>query len=163
MIKQIGSYTEISPSGQGLHTFIKGKLPGGGIREGKMEIYDTARFFTVTGDKLPGTPRDIKDGDEIAVPRNLIEYTKKEKQVERKDKETEKKEKVDVLHTDHFPMIPQVCIKHGGLKGSPVATRRFIYVWKKGPEQGYVNQVFKNVFFWFSIRPNIIKIDFNLS
>ena len=65
LIKKIGSYTEISPSGQGLHTFIKGKLPGGGIREGKMEIYDTARFFTVTGDKLPGTPRDIKDGDEI--------------------------------------------------------------------------------------------------
>jgi putative DNA primase/helicase len=65
LIKQIGSYTEISPSGQGLHTFIKGKLPGGGIREGKIEIYDTKRFFTVTGDKLPGTPINIKDGDEI--------------------------------------------------------------------------------------------------
>ena len=61
LIHQIGSYTEISPSGKGLHTIIKGQLPEGGIREGKLEIYDTGRFFTVTGNHLPDTPSEIMD------------------------------------------------------------------------------------------------------
>ncbi|MBU2431109.1 MAG: hypothetical protein KKH99_10480, partial [Proteobacteria bacterium] len=65
LINQIGSYTEISPSGNGLHTIIKGKLPDGGIREGKIEIYDTGRFFTVTGNQFPDTPDEIMDRCDI--------------------------------------------------------------------------------------------------
>ena len=66
LINQIGSYTEISPSGKGLHTIIKGQLPEAGIREGEFEIYDTGRFFTVTGNHLSSTPTTIKDySDEL--------------------------------------------------------------------------------------------------
>lgn len=42
------SYTEISPSGTGLHTIIKGKLLGGGIKTKHVEVYDRLRYFTVT-------------------------------------------------------------------------------------------------------------------
>jgi putative DNA primase/helicase len=47
------SYAEISPSGQGIKIWAKGKLPGGGVAfpldDGRVEIYDRARYFTVTG------------------------------------------------------------------------------------------------------------------
>lgn len=51
IIKDFDSYTEISPSKTGLKIFIKGKLPGGGIKTKHVEIYHKLRFFTVTGDR----------------------------------------------------------------------------------------------------------------
>lgn len=48
--KKMSSYTEISPSGSGLHIIVKAKLPPGGNRKGNIELYDHSRFFCVTGD-----------------------------------------------------------------------------------------------------------------
>lgn len=59
IIQQIASYTEISPSGTGVHILIKGKLPAGGNRKGKIEMYDQGRYFTMTGQHLPQTPLTI--------------------------------------------------------------------------------------------------------
>jgi len=59
IIKEIGSYTEISPSGKGLHIILAGKLPGEGKRVGNIEVYDKLRFFTITGNRLSGTPSEI--------------------------------------------------------------------------------------------------------
>lgn len=56
------SYTEISPSGSGIHILVKGKLSGGGHRKKGIEIYDRKRFFTMTGNQLTGTPAIIADG-----------------------------------------------------------------------------------------------------
>ena len=44
------SYTEISPSGTGIHIICKGTLPDGARRRGNVEMYQSGRFFTVTGD-----------------------------------------------------------------------------------------------------------------
>lgn len=52
------SYAELSPSGAGIRQFIRGNLPQGtrnnyhlpGMK--KLEIYDRARFMTVTGHRL---------------------------------------------------------------------------------------------------------------
>jgi putative DNA primase/helicase len=52
------SYTEITPSGRGLHIIIKGKLPGKGRKKGKFEVYSQGRFFTVTGNVLNGSNGD---------------------------------------------------------------------------------------------------------
>ncbi len=65
LVKKINSYTEISPSGEGLHIIIKGKLPAGGHRKGKVEVYDKGRFFTVTGNSLPDTTQEIINVDNI--------------------------------------------------------------------------------------------------
>lgn len=43
------SYTEVSPSGNGLHIIVKGKIPGSRRRKGNIEMYDSGRFFTMTG------------------------------------------------------------------------------------------------------------------
>src|SRR5204863_6783497 len=50
----IDSYTEISPSGCGVHVFALGSLPQVGRRAGQFEMYDCRRFVTVTGSALHG-------------------------------------------------------------------------------------------------------------
>jgi hypothetical protein len=53
---EFNSYSEISPSGHGLHIIVKAKLPGKGRRHGFIEIYDDARFFTMTGNVYSDAP-----------------------------------------------------------------------------------------------------------
>lgn len=48
-VKRFDSYTEISPSGTGLHIICKGSLPGKGIHHQFAEMYDSGRYFTITG------------------------------------------------------------------------------------------------------------------
>lgn len=61
VVKALNSYTELSPSRWGLHIIIKGKLPEGGHRKGRIEMYDQRRFFCMTGLQLPETPLTIAD------------------------------------------------------------------------------------------------------
>jgi putative DNA primase/helicase len=62
IVNALNSYTELSPSGTGLHIFVRGKspfssgkmcsLPEYGAEGGKdaaIEIYDTGKYFCVTG------------------------------------------------------------------------------------------------------------------
>lgn len=48
-----GAYVESSPSGMGLRAFFRGRLPAPGKQraygDGKIELYDTGRYLTVTG------------------------------------------------------------------------------------------------------------------
>lgn len=58
LVKRLDTYAELSPSGTGVHVICKGSLSGAG--RGKwngldLEVYDTARYFTVTGRKLGDT------------------------------------------------------------------------------------------------------------
>jgi putative DNA primase/helicase len=61
IIRQMQGYTEISPSGRGVHIIVKGNLPGAGRRTDKTEIYDKARYFTITGDLLNGSTAKIEN------------------------------------------------------------------------------------------------------
>ena len=58
-IRTFHSYTEVSPSGSGLHIICRGKLPGPGIHRKKIEMYDSGRFFTVTGKQF--SPDSLAD------------------------------------------------------------------------------------------------------
>ena len=64
IIDQLDSYTEISPSGKGVHVIAKGKLPDGWRKNGNVEIYDTGRYFTITGNLLDGSSKTITDRSE---------------------------------------------------------------------------------------------------
>ena len=59
------TYTEVSPSGQGLKIWSKGRLPTNlaGVRlgDGQIEMYDRSRYFTVTGQVFRGAPLEIED------------------------------------------------------------------------------------------------------
>ncbi|MDC3320505.1 DUF5906 domain-containing protein [Luminiphilus sp.] len=48
-VSNIGSYTELSPSGTGLHIILRGHLSKAGSRKGPVEIYEKGRYFTFTG------------------------------------------------------------------------------------------------------------------
>lgn len=61
IIETLDSYTEISPSGSGLHVLIKGQIPGSRNRTGHLEMYSRARYFTVTGKPLDGFPNSIEE------------------------------------------------------------------------------------------------------
>lgn len=58
------SYTEISPSGTGLHIFYHGAMPSKGNKNSTtgVEMYSTGRYFTMTGQHLEGTLDEIIDG-----------------------------------------------------------------------------------------------------
>ena len=53
------SYSEISPSGEGIRILLYGKLPKKGRRRGNIECYDEGRHLTVTGNHIAGTPKVI--------------------------------------------------------------------------------------------------------
>jgi RecA-family ATPase len=63
-MKELNSYTEISPSGTGVHVLVRATLPGGRNRKGRFEAYDRNRYFTVTGKHLAGTPQTIEGRQE---------------------------------------------------------------------------------------------------
>ncbi len=50
IIGAVKSYTEVSPSGMGIHILCKGTLPGAGKKKSALglEMYDSGRYFTVT-------------------------------------------------------------------------------------------------------------------
>ncbi|MCI8387045.1 MAG: DNA primase [Clostridiales bacterium] len=48
-VDTLGSYTEMSTSGTGIHIICRGKLPAGGRRRGNVEMYEEGRFFVMTG------------------------------------------------------------------------------------------------------------------
>jgi len=56
IVDRLDSYTEVSPSGTGVHVLVEGELPPGRNRRGDVEMYDRDRFLTVTGAHLPETP-----------------------------------------------------------------------------------------------------------
>ncbi len=56
VISRLDSYTEISPSGTGIHIIVKAKLPCRGRRNKQMEIYDSGRYFTITGQRRAPRP-----------------------------------------------------------------------------------------------------------
>jgi hypothetical protein len=49
------SWTEISPSGTGLHVFVHGRTAEA-LKAPQIEVYSTARYIAVTGHHWPGTP-----------------------------------------------------------------------------------------------------------
>jgi hypothetical protein len=67
IIALLDTYTEVSPSGEGVHLYAFGKLPGGARKKGHVEVYESGRYFTVTGHHVPGTPLAVEDrGDALA-------------------------------------------------------------------------------------------------
>lgn len=59
--RDLDSYTEVSPSGRGLRIFVRASLlPANGNRRGCFEVYDRARYVTVTGDHIAMMPRTIE-------------------------------------------------------------------------------------------------------
>ncbi len=74
ILDSLHSYSELSPSGTGIHALVRGVLSGGGRKrlvktkgahpEAGVEIYDRSRYFTVTGRRLPEYPAGLVERQE---------------------------------------------------------------------------------------------------
>jgi putative DNA primase/helicase len=72
IIKAFDSYTEISPSGKGVHIICRGQLPKGKKQtfidqdghKAHFGIYDTGRFFCMTGNTLDDAHLEIEERTE---------------------------------------------------------------------------------------------------
>ena len=65
IVDMLDSYTEVSPSGLGLHVIVRGAEQAQGRKkdhgDGKVEVYSWGRYFTWTGEHLEGTPTEINE------------------------------------------------------------------------------------------------------
>jgi len=66
IVELFGSWTEVSPSGKGIHIIARGVLQGGGRKakhfDGSVEVYDRLRYFTIRGCPVDDSPiRDAQD------------------------------------------------------------------------------------------------------
>jgi len=53
IVRYFDSYTELSPSGKGVHILVKGKAPAS-LKRPQIEMYSTERYLTVTGHVTTG-------------------------------------------------------------------------------------------------------------
>src|SRR5205823_6303562 len=78
-ITLLNTYTEVSPSGRGVKAlaFDDGMMPPWGRRRGAFEMYDSERFFTLTGNRVPSTPLSVEHrGPQLlAIHRELFGVT----------------------------------------------------------------------------------------
>lgn len=69
VVKRLNSYTEVSPSGSGLHILVRGTLPDGGRKRqyagGAVEVYDQGRYFTFTGRSWQDMPHSVEDRNAV--------------------------------------------------------------------------------------------------
>ncbi len=60
VVAELGTYTEVSPTGTGVKLFLSAAKPAGRcstpLGDGKAEMYDRGRFFCVTGQIWRGSP-----------------------------------------------------------------------------------------------------------
>jgi putative DNA primase/helicase len=87
IIFELDSYTEISPSENGVRIFLKATLPPGGRKKNNIEMYDNARYLTVTGCHRAGTPRTIEARQQAleALHRRVLEETKNERSAPKRE------------------------------------------------------------------------------
>lgn len=69
IVTALETYTEITPSGEGLRCFGLGTLPPSGRKKGDFECYEKLRFLTVTGRILDESKRELL---EITAPFAVI-------------------------------------------------------------------------------------------
>ena len=71
VLDTVETFAEVSPSGTGLHLFLLGFVPGDNRAdvpdaEGHIEMYDSGRYFTVTGATVDDAPDEVRQmNDEL--------------------------------------------------------------------------------------------------
>jgi hypothetical protein len=68
LLTQLDSYSEVSPSGTGVHVFVKGMLPEGSKNtndqmkdKNRVEVFTNKHHITITGNRLEEYPSTIED------------------------------------------------------------------------------------------------------
>lgn len=81
------TYMEVSLSGEGIHCIFKGKIPGKRRRKGDYEMYESGRFFALTGHTLNKKP-EIKSLNQEEMQKLYKHYLGSDKEILLPVKET---------------------------------------------------------------------------
>lgn len=76
LVAAFDSYTEVSPSGEGLHIIVRGAVASGRRHDG-IEVYDRDRYFTMTGNPYAGVVRPVEARQPV-LDRLIAEYLPRE-------------------------------------------------------------------------------------
>jgi hypothetical protein len=81
IVEACQSFTELSPSGKGLHIYVRGKTETFKSNDIGVEVFCGSQFFTVTGEQWPGTPERVNDisPQALAMLRGMVQAAKDEK------------------------------------------------------------------------------------
>lgn len=97
IIAKAATYTEVSPSGEGVHLFFHGKIPEGGNKNSTtgVEMYAFGRYFTMTGNRLSGAPLEVQQDDGVLswIHATYVKAPKKDKPAPQKKVSKERKPK----------------------------------------------------------------------
>lgn len=99
LLDRMNSYSEISPSGTGIHVFLRGMLPEGSKNtndqmkdKNRVEVFVNKHHITITGNQLKSYPATIEDRSEIiAAIYNEVLEVKASKNAEKKKSKITKK------------------------------------------------------------------------
>lgn len=80
IVDALNTYAEVSPSGEGIRGFLRGKLPPGGRKQGNIEFYDYGRYLTVTGHALNGNQIESRQAELEKLHIEIFPPKAKEKQ-----------------------------------------------------------------------------------
>lgn len=85
IVEACQSFTELSPSGKGLHIYVRGKTETFKSNDIGVEVFCGSQFFTVTGEQWPGTPERVNDisPQALAMLRGMVQAAKDEKRQSR--------------------------------------------------------------------------------
>lgn len=120
---KLDSYTEISPSGTGLHIMVAGDVPEDWTNHDRgIEVYggNEARFLCVTGKWVAGSPRDLRPPRDGAL-----------EQIEKRYKKVRSKAEVEDLHLPD--LLPVELLPDLDDLGLPPHARNFL---SEGPGPG---------------------------
>lgn len=129
IIKKLNSYSEISPSGMGVHTIVKGTITDSLKEENNgLEIYPQDRYFTITGQHLQQTPFSINDAQNV-----LEELLKKHGKHDEIDIEELLKKAPGIgEHSDYKALYLATWCRRNGLSNNE-ATEILIEWWRTSP------------------------------
>lgn len=65
LLERTSSYAESSPSRRGLHVVVSGRWDANRNRGEGLEVYDSARYFTVTGERIGGGGERVEREQEL--------------------------------------------------------------------------------------------------
>jgi hypothetical protein len=95
ILTELDSYSEVSPSGTGVHVFVKGMLPDGAKNtndlnkdKNRVEVFTNKHHITITGNRLEEYPATIEDRSQIieAIYNEVLEVKAAKKKEIKQDK-----------------------------------------------------------------------------
>ena len=104
------TYAEYSPSGTGIHLLMFGQKPGGACKntETGVEMYDNARYLTLTGNRIEGSPNEINSCEDEVVDihrRFVVKQPKQPAEAKKRESQNTVKKTIDSIHEEGHSVL----------------------------------------------------------